>query len=234
MAEEHLELVRQIPHTDPRLGRNIVHDVRSRSFAYGASIDTTTWYTRKIRLYDPIPNPNQCHGECTCTTKCMMFNAVGNRKKGQVLNMDMAHKLYSKATSIDPFPGSWTAPDWEDTGSSGLAAAKAAQTYKLGAEYNFLFNGANETVQAIMEGHTVAVGSYWYNDMFDPDDNGFVEPTGGVAGGHEYLARGYIEPKDAIVIRCWWGYYRDVLIKREHLNDLIMDDGDQHVQKHAA
>lgn len=234
MAEEHIELAQKIEHKDKRLGRNIVHDRRSRSFAFGATIDQSTWNTKRIRIYDPIPNPNQCHGECTTCAQCMMFNSVGNRKTGQVLKIPMAHKLYSLATTIDPFPGSWTDPTWEDTGSSGLAACKASQSYKLGGEYNFLFGGADETVQAIMSGRVVAIGSYWYYDMFDPDDRNFIEPTGGIAGGHEYIARGYDEPKDAVVLRCWWNGFRDVLIKRTHLNDLIMDDGDQHVQKHAA
>lgn len=233
MSESDLELVRRITQQDRRLGRHIVHDSRSRAFALGAAIDTSTWKTKSIRIYDPLPNLNQCHGECTCCAQCMLFNTVGNRKTGQVLKMDMAHKLYSLATTLDPFPGSWTAPTWQDTGSSGLAASKASQQLGLGGEYNFLFGGADETVQAIMSGKTVAIGTYWYYDMFTPNSDGFIEPTGNKVGGHEYVARGYIEPKDAVVLRCWWGSYRDVLIKRSHLNDLIMDDGDQHVQAHA-
>jgi hypothetical protein len=39
---------------------------------------------------------------------------------------------------------------------------------------------------------------------------------------------------DAIMLRCWWDGYRDVLIKRPQLNDLIMDDGDVHVTDIAA
>lgn len=232
--EQYLERVEQIPSTDHRLGRHIVHDYRSRAFALGATIDQSLWNTKHIRLYDPIPNPNQCHGECTCCAQAMLLNTVGNRKKGQVLTMDVAHKLYSQATSIDPFPGSWTDPTWDDTGSSGLAAATASQMLGLGGQYNFLFGGADEVVQTIMSGRTVSVGTRWYEDMFYPNASNMIAPTGALAGGHQYLARGYDEPKDAVMIRCWWGSYRDVLIKRTHLNDLIMNDGDAHVQKIAA
>jgi hypothetical protein len=230
IEEQYLETARQLPRTDFRLGRTIVHDRRSRAFARATTIDQSTWNSRKIRIYDPIPNPNQCHGECTCCAQCMLLNTVGERKKGQVLNMDTAHKLYSLATSIDPFPGSWTDPTWDDTGSSGLAAATASQTYHLGATYNWLFGGADETVQTVVNGRTVSIGTAWYQGMFYPDSNGFIEPTGPLAGGHQYIARGYNESKDAIVLRCWWGDFRDVLIKRDHLNDLVMDDGDQHTQ----
>lgn len=230
MAESDLETVERIRSKDKRLGRHIVHDRRSRAFAFRAAIDTTTWRTIRVRIYDPIPNENQCHGECTCCAQCMLFNTIRNRKSGRVLNMGDAHQLYSLATTLDPYPGSWTAPRWTDTGSNGLSAAKASQQLGLGGEYNFLFGGADETVQAIQRGRTVAIGTRWYNNMFEPNSEGFIEPTGDLAGGHEYIARGYIEPKDAVVLRCWWGSYRDVLIKREQLNDLIMDDGDQHVQ----
>lgn len=231
--EQYLEFASQIQSTDHRLGRHIVHDSRSRGFAYSSTVDTSTWNTKRVRIYDPLPNENQCHGECTCCAQCMMFNAAGNRKKGVVLRMDTAHKLYQRATSIDPFQGSWTDPTWQDTGSSGLAAAQASQQLGFGGEYNFIFGGADETVQAIMEGHVVSVGTLWYEDMFYPDASHFIIPTGAVAGGHQYVARGYIEPDDAIELRCWWGSYRDVYIKRNLLNELIMDNGDQHIQKRA-
>lgn len=230
MDEQFIEYAEKVVQRDPRLGRNIVHDVRSRGFAMGLTPDPSTWVTKSIRIYDPIPNENQCHGECTCCAQCMLFNTAGNRKTGQVLHMDTAHKLYSLATTIDPFDGSWTAPTWEDTGSSGLAAAKASIALGLGGPYRFIFGGADEVVQTIMTGRTVSLGTAWMNGMFEPDAKGFIWPTGGVAGGHQYIARGYNKPYDAVKIRCWWGTFRDVLIKRTVLNDLLMDNGDAHTQ----
>jgi len=230
MNEEFIEYAEKVVQHDPRLGRNIVHDSRSRGFAMGLVPDPTTWVTKSIRIYDPVPNENQCHGECTCCAQCMLFNTVRNRKVGRVLRMDTAHKLYSLATSIDNFPGQWTSPTWEDTGSSGLAAAKASQQLGLGGVYRFIFGGADEVVQTIMTGRTVSLGTAWYNDMFDPDSSGFISPTGGVAGGHQYIARGYVKSSDAVRLRCWWGSFRDVLIKRTDLHDLLMDNGDAHTQ----
>lgn len=37
----------------------------------------------------------------------------------------------------------------------------------------------------------VIVGTVWTSDMFSPDSNGFVEPTGAEAGGHAYIIRGH-------------------------------------------
>lgn len=213
---------------DPRLGRVVAHDPRSRAFAATAPIDTSTWRNRAIRLYDPTPNPNQCHGECTGVAQCMMFNAVGNRKAGQVLRMGNAHDIYALATTLDPFTGAWP-PD--DTGSSGLAAAKASQRLGFGGEYRWIFNGAQGVRQQVQLGRIVAVGTRWDWNMFNPDANGIVEPGGGEAGGHEWAVRGDDVDRDLALARCWWGPgFRDFWIRWSHLDELLADNGDAHVQ----
>lgn len=222
--------VRRLESRDPRLGRHVVHDERSRGFAFGATPDTSTWKTRHIRVYDPRPNPNQVIGDCTGCAKAIQFNAIGNRVTGQVLGMFDADRIYSLATVLDPWEGYYP-PD--DTGSSGLAAAKAAQQLGLGGEYRWLFGGAEEVVQAVMDGHVVNVGTRWDNRMFNQDAQGFVTPGGSVAGGHEWSVRGYEVDKDALLGRCWWGDFRDFWIKREHLAELLADDGDANVQARA-
>jgi hypothetical protein len=220
--------VKVVPQKDKRLGRQKVHDPVSRGWPLSFTLDREHWRTKSVRLYDPWPNLNQCHGECTGVAKSMEFNAVGNRRKGHVLKMDDAHKIYSLASlKFDPWDGGWPP---EDTGSSGLAAAKAAQQLGLGGSYRHVFRGADEVVQLIQQGRAVNVGTWWTWGMFEPDEDGIIEPTGGMAGGHQYLARGYDLDRDLVKLRCWWGWYRDVWIRRDHLNDLLMDDGDAHVQ----
>lgn len=211
----------------PNLGRQKVHDPRSRSFALGATIDKSTWKTKSIRIWDPRVNPNQCHGECTGCANAMMLNSVGNRVKGVVLDMNIAHNVYSLATSIDPFNSQWPPTD---TGSSGIAAAQAAQRLGLGGEYRHIFGGADEIVQTIQDGRVVSVGTWWMAGMFKPNDAGIIEPTGTRVGGHQYIARCYDHRRDFVGLRCWWGTYRDVWIRRDHLNDLVMNGGDAHVQ----
>lgn len=209
------------------LGRQLVHDPQSRSFPAKVTIDKTTWKSKLLRIYDPRVNPDQCHGECTGCAKSMEFNMSGNRVAKVILDMDDAHKIYHYATIFDPFEDEWPPID---TGSSGLAAAKAAKKLGLGGEYRHVFGGADEVVQLIMANRAVNVGTWWYENMLVPSARKVIEPTGPKVGGHQYLARGYDQPKDEVVIRCWWGAYRDVRIKREHLNELIMDDGDAHIQ----
>jgi len=221
--------VRHLEQTDPRLGRHIVHDPRSRGFALPAAtaVDRSTWRTKRVTVYDPRPNPNQTVGNCTMCAKAMQLNAVGNRVKGVVFGMDWAMRAYAWETANDEFPGAYPG---QDTGSSGLAAAKTAQHYGVGGEYRWIFTGADGVVQAVMDGHVVNVGTRWDQRMFDPDAAGVVHPGGPVAGGHEWSVRGYDLKRDLVLGRCWWGTFRDFWIARGDLADLLADDGDAHTQ----
>lgn len=218
------------PH-DPRLGRHVVHDERSRGFALAGPIDKSTWHDKLIRLYDPLPNPNQTIGCCTGVSKCSQLNAVGNRVRGTVLDMDDAVRIYSRNTEIDAWPGAYP-PD--DTGSSGLASAKSAQDLGLGSDYWWEMRGADGVVQQIMSGNVVSVGTRWDYDMFQQDSRGRVHLGGGVAGGHQYVFRGYDKSHDELVGRCWWGTFRDFRIARADADTLLQDDGDAHIQRRAV
>jgi len=231
--------IKQVEQEYPFLGRQMVHDSRSRLFTpKGLAVDKTTWRTKSIRLYDPLPNPNQRVGNCTGVAKAMQLNAAGNRNPVRhrswwpstsgIITMLDAEQIYHLNTQVDPWPGEWP-PD--DTGSSGLASAQSAQAIGWGGEYNWLFGGADEVVQEVMRGNTVSVGTWWYQGMMNQDADGVIHPTGPRVGGHQYLIRGYVKAKDLVLGRCWWGDFRDFYIPRSALNDLIMDDGDAHTQR---
>ena len=219
--------VEAIPQQSPLLGRQVEHDERSRAFAMAATPDRSTWRDRLIRIYDPIPNPNQAVGCCTGVAKCVQLNAVGNRKTGRILKMGDAERIYSRNTQIDPWEGVWPPTD---TGSSGLASCKSAVEFGLAGEYRWLFGGADEVVQNIVEGRTISVGTWWYWDMFNLDAKGEIRVTGGIAGGHQWTARGYDLDRDLVMGRCWWGSFRDFWIRRTDLDALLRDQGDAHFQ----
>lgn len=222
--------VRRIPSTDVRLGRHVVHDSASRGFASPRVVNASTWRSKIIRIWDPVPNPNQCHGECTFVAKCVQCNAAGNRKLGVILGMDTAHQGYSLATTLDPFQGSWTAPTWEDTGSSGLGAAKAAQQLGIGGEYHWRFDGAMGVIQEVQDDKVVNVGTRWDNNMFTQDPRGRVRLGGGLAGGHEWSVIGFDAHTGEAIGLCWWGSFRKFRISLDDLAELLADDGDALVQ----
>ncbi|NUS01937.1 MAG: hypothetical protein HOV97_05165 [Nonomuraea sp.] len=215
------------------LGRNKVHDERSRAFALPTTpIDRSTWRDKKIRIYDPRPNPNQPVGCCTMCAKAMQLNAAGNRKAGRVLDMDWALDGYVWETHNDPFAGAWNRDgSGEDTGSNGLASCKTAQHTGDGAEYQWIFTGADGIIQAVMDGKAISVGTKWYGDMFEVDAKGYLNPTGGMVGGHQWIVRGYDLSEDAAFGLCWWGRFREFKIKRTALDGLVRDGGDAHWQR---
>ena len=213
---------------DPRLGRQCVHDPRSRSFA----APRTGAARRDIahRVYDPTPNPNQPRGNCTGCAEAMMGNAKGNRRSGVILRMADADRIYSRATQLDPWPGSWPPTD---TGSSGLAAAKAAVELGHGESYEWYF-GIDHTLGGLQH-HALSAGTWWTEGLFEPDPRTkLVRPTGQKVGGHQYLLRAYDVTSKLTVgqhrigLRCWWGGYRDVWITVDDFAGLLADDGDVH------
>lgn len=221
--------VEVIEQHSPLLGRNKVHDPRSRAFAMPAkAVDRSSWKDKVVRVYDPTPNPNQEVGCCTGVAKCVQMNSAGNRRSGVVLGMGEALACYTRNTELDPWDGVWP-PD--DTGSSGLASAKTAQEFEWGADYYWLFGGADEVVQNVMAGKTISVGTYWYESMFYRSATGIVKVEGDVAGGHQYVIRGYDMDSDRVMGRCWWGDYRDFWMSRADLDRLLRDGGDAHWQR---
>lgn len=233
MPDLHVVVINQ---EDPRLGRQVVHDPQSRAFPMRAA-DTSTWRTKTLRLYDPTPNPSQDIGCCTGCDKAMEGNALRNRVPRRVLNYQDALSIYSLATRLDPWAGEYPPTD---TGSSGLAASKAAKQLHRGGDYRWaLAGGADAVVQAIMDDHTVGVGTWWTEGGFGlrphPKRSGHfvLEMTGRRVGGHQWRCYAYDEPNDMIGAKCWWGNWGRAgtfWIKREHLADLLADDGDAHWQ----
>lgn len=186
---------------DPRLGRHLVHDEKSRDHAARLTKRSGPMRSVQHRRYDPTPEPNQRFGCCTGVAEAMMGNAVGNRVKGKVLDMDDALEIYSHATAMDPWPGNFPP---SDTGSSGLAAAKAGVKLGISTHYEWYFG-----IDAVLRGlqkNPISIGGYWTWDMFNATaENPIVTFTGADAGGHQWVASGHDIKKKIVWGECWWG-----------------------------
>lgn len=189
------EIVRQVipehPGDGGRLGRHIEHDERSRGFAYamGATGVVTLQSLRRKRRIGPFDQGER--GSCT-----------GNATAGAVCTAPFKHKfsarsqrsplrLYSLATKLDEFPGVYP-PD--DTGSSGLAAAKAAQQLKHITSYQHAFNLDAAIHAAANPGVGLIFGINWYDSFDRPDTNGVIDisPGAQIRGGHEIQGDGIV------------------------------------------
>jgi papain like protease len=188
-----------------RLGRHIEHDVRSLEHIVDAGLALTTTI-RPVRWerFSPILDQGDV-GSCTgnamtgwlgCAPHCVSAVAAAQYDEPYAL------RVYELATQLDAFPGTYP-PD--DTGSSGLAVAKAAQQLHQISAYHWARTTAG-LLRALMH-QPVIVGITWYSSFDTPAANGTVTiaPDAYVRGGHEVLVRGYDTTRDALLCDNSWG-----------------------------
>jgi len=120
-------------------------------------------------------------GACTCEA---LYGLLSYETKPSPHTQADVLALYSDATALDDIPGSYP-PD--DTGSSGLAACRAARARGLIRGYAHAFS-----VEALLLGLSTRgpamIGTNWYEGMDSPDaSTARIRPTGALRGGHEYV-----------------------------------------------
>ena len=91
--------------------------------------------------------------------------------------------IYTEAQKRDRWPGENYA------GTSVRAGAKVLKDRGVIAEYRWGWT-LDDLVQAVLNFGPVVVGSYWYEDMYYPDEDGFVQASGRKVGGHAYVVNG--------------------------------------------
>lgn len=167
------------------LGRHVEHDSRSRNFA------VANWQIRraitpiKWPRYSPIFDQGNV-GACTGMALAGWLGSSPHCGDPSMFGINEAFWIYALGTYFDAFPGHY--PE-QDTGSSGVGVCKGARAAGMIKAWSTAFT-TDELLQALMVG-PVIIGSVWTERMFDPEPNGEVLPQGSVAGGHEYLCRGW-------------------------------------------
>jgi hypothetical protein len=181
-----------------RLGRHREHDERSRLFAVAedvAAVKTVVW-TRRAPIFDQ-GNLGSCTGNA-------MAGAVGTDSAGRtgnaMMHEDDAVGLYELATRLDHFPGVYP-PD--DTGSSGLAVAKAAKRGGFITGYRHAFS-LHAALTALQSGPCI-VGMAWLTGCDSPDPSGLVRYEGDVRGGHEIELIGCDVDAQTVTFANSWG-----------------------------
>jgi hypothetical protein len=180
-------LIPEIPVPGKPLGRHVEHDPASRAFALpdpeGAVVRNTVVHKRHGVIFDQGDL-----GSCTGNALAGLVNTeplyLTDWKK--LLYEPDAVALYHEATVLDGFPGEYP-PD--DTGSSGLAAAKAAIKAGYCKKYQHAFTGTSALTS--LQSRSGATGVNWYEGFDTPDANGLVKISGQIRGGHEFEIIGY-------------------------------------------
>ncbi len=133
-------------------------------------------------------------------------------------------RLYHEAQLIDEWPGE----DYD--GTSVRAGMKIAQQWGMVSSYWFCYNTL-EIRQVLYRGvGPIILGTNWYEDMFDPDAEGYANIGGQVAGGHAYILFGYSLARRAYrCLNSWgqeWGQRGRFWLSEETLRILLSEQGD--------
>jgi hypothetical protein len=205
-----------------RLGRHVVHDPKSRGFELvtkSRALISRTWQR-------PIPAFDQGSvGECTSAALwgCLVTEPFGHAAPTD----QQITELYSAATRLDYVPGHYPP---EDTGSSGLAVAKAAARLGLIHAYHHAFS-LNGCLAALGHVGPVIIGIPWYAGFDDPFGAGaLLQIAGDVRGGHEVELLGVdVQARLVFGVNSWgvgWGAHGRFSMSWDTLERLLSEDGD--------
>lgn len=107
------------------------------------------------------------------------------------------HALYYEAVAIGGYPGS-------EDGVESRWVAKALKARARLSTYAFA-KSTDEITDWLRSKGPVMVGTDWTDDMFEPDANGYISPTGAVEGGHFYNLCGHLPAEEAYLMLNSWG-----------------------------
>lgn len=200
------ELIPEVPpqsHLDGegRLGRHVEHDPASWGFPAERSSHLATVLHQR---HAPIFDQGQI-GSCTGNALAgLLATAPFQAHPGIAYDETLALALYERGTHLDSVPGAYP-PD--DTGSSGLAVAKAAKQRGLIAGYAHAFGMAHALAALVLR--PIIIGIPWYDSFDSPDltKGGLisVSPNAQVRGGHEVEVLGLMIENSTIRIANSWG-----------------------------
>lgn len=175
-------------------GRSLAHMVENSVAAMSGPLQSTAW-DRVLAILDQ-GDLGSCTGNAGAGALGTdpFYAATGSAVLPEPDDAQAAERfaidLYSAATEVDAFAGTYP-PD--DTGSSGLAICKVLKD--RGTISGFRFARTAHGFVRLLQGGPVLQGMPWYNAFFQPGSDAFIDSdphwsSSGVAGGHEVEALG--------------------------------------------
>lgn len=203
------------------LGRSVEHDEKSRDFAVArrATPIASRHWTRHVPIYD--------QGQLGSCTGNAMASALSTGPFRHRFHEPTAIRIYKAATIIDGFPGTYP-PD--DTGSSGLAVCKVAQSKGWITSYRHAFS-LDDVLAALQDGPVIC-GVDWFDSFDRPGPGGLcpLTPGASVRGGHEVCLVGVdVSSKTLRFANSWsdqWGANGYGVWTYDTFDRLLARDGD--------
>jgi hypothetical protein len=210
------------------LGRHVHHDPQNFLTQHLALIQPPVRQKSPYRAF-PRGLPYDQGDSPSCTIHATIGlcrtspNATGFSGRSKYDSETEMRAAYEESKAYDPWPGS----DYDGTSSDA--------PYKLLRERGEIkswkwLKGETEVREWVSWYGPCTCGTVWLNDMFYPDENGFLTVSGSVAGGHEYELVQYSPTRDAYrVVNSWgtsWGQNGRAWLRSADLAELLNQDGD--------
>lgn len=161
-----------------KLDREIRFDEKSKNYPI-SSILTTKMLNNKIWKCEKFLDQGT-EGACVGFAWGHGLNAAPYNTP---VTNNTARTIYYAAQQWDEWAGT------EYDGTSVIAGAKTISSLGFMSEYRWAF-GIDDVINTLSNYSPVILGVNWYSDMLDTDENGFIQPTGELLGGHALLANG--------------------------------------------
>lgn len=210
----------------PALGRIPQFDQRSRAFPI-----RTLVAARTPRSYTWSCGATLDQGaEGSCVGHAWAHELVARPVVVAGIDHATAVGLYYAAQGLDAWDGgAYPGADPFYEGTSVLAGAKAVQNAGYITEYRWAF-GLEDLVLGLGYHGPAVLGIEWHDAMFDPDADGLLHVSGGVAGGHAILANGVSVRRRLVRLHnSWgpgWGVNGEAFIGFDDLATLLAADGE--------
>lgn len=219
-----------IPDPPYPLGRRGVHhDPRNRNFR--ALVDPPpkrprpykSWVRLRRDVYDQGSEPSCTAQAAIGTLRTGNHNRKSFEQFAEYDEVTERFNLYRAAQQVDPWPGD----DYE--GSSTDAPFRVLRDRGVIDVWKWLF-GEDELREWVRWYGPAAIGIEWHYDMFEPDDLGYIYPTGGLAGGHAISVVGYESKSGSYeLVNSWglgWGKFGRCRIRQANMASLLAADGE--------
>lgn len=182
---------------DPRLDRLVQFDERSREYPIMTKItrqqreEPRSW-TWDVGWWLNQRNLGACVGYAF--THELLASPIRVAPTDTDLDEFAREEVFHKAQHDDPWAGCYLgsscpieASSDKYEGTSILAGIRTIQELGYINEYRWAF-GEDDLWLSLSWFGPVVLGINWYEGMFNPDSEGFIRPTGQVAGGHAIVA----------------------------------------------
>lgn len=205
----------------PGLGRRFAPDARDANYSARALMAVSD---RIYRYW----NASGWWGDQGSTSMCVGYGwahwiedgPVGHPGKAPIMR---PQAIYAAAQKVDEWPGE----DYD--GTSVRAGAKVVKSGGYISSYHWATTLA-EVVAILLNTGPVVVGTNWYESMFEPDEAGLLDVSGGVAGGHCYVLDGVNTRHELIRLKnSWgrnWGHLGFAYIGFDDFERLLLEDGE--------